>query len=138
MVTPIRQRRTLVVALVSAAALWPAGALADQSGTLIAHGTAEPASSFTTSFHQVRPASVFWLVVSETSRENLVVSWSIHCFNSPRREGGGAAGEATVNHGRWIKPVRADWIKHPALCSGTVGGAAAGSPVTVRIYASRP
>ena len=55
----------------------------------------------------------------------LEFSWSVHCFNPAHSERGGATGEATVANGHWVKRIRADWIKHPAYCSGSVEGARA-------------
>jgi hypothetical protein len=135
----MRPQRALAIAgILSSAALWPPAAGAVRYGTLVAHHAVEPASSLETTFAQVRPARIFWLVVTEPSTEQLNVTWSIRCFNSPRRESGGAMGKAIVTHGRWVKAVRANWIKHPALCSGTVAGSAAAAPALVRIYATRP
>ena len=59
----------------------------------------------------------------------------MHCYNASRRESGGASGEATVSSGHWVKHVRADWIKHPAYCTGSIVGSAASSPVLVRVFA---
>jgi hypothetical protein len=132
------QRALPIAAILSSAALWPATAGAVTYGTLVAHHAAEPAGSLETTFAQVRPARIFWLVVTEPSQKQLNITWSIHCINSPRRESGGATGKAIVTHGRWVKAVRANWIKHPAICSGAVAGSAAAAPALVRIYASGP
>jgi hypothetical protein len=135
----MRPRRALpIAAILSTLALWPTTAAAGSYGTLVADHAAEPASSLETIFDQVRPARIFWLVVTEPSREQLSVTWSVRCSSSAGRESGGATGRAIVTHGRWVKAVRANWIKHPALCSGTVTGSATGGPALVRIYAARP
>jgi hypothetical protein len=135
----MRPRRALpIAAILSSAALWPAAAAAGSYGTLVADHAAGPASSLETTFDQIRPARIFWLVVTVPSHEQLGVTWSIRCSSSAGRESGGAMGRAIVTHGRWAKAVRANWIKHPAVCSGTVTGSATGGPALVRIYATRP
>jgi hypothetical protein len=135
-VTQKRKRRlALIAVLLTTGAICPAAVASGQYGELIAHGKANTASTPATNFHHVRPAPVFWLVVTDSAEAQPEISWSIQCFNSARRESGGATGQAIVTHGRWVKRVRADWITHPALCSGGIQGSAESSPVVVRIYA---
>ncbi len=88
-----------------------------------------------TQFSHIQPPQSFLLVVTEPSKTALRFKWSVHCYNAARRESGGASGEATVSTGHWVKRVPADWIKHPAYCTGSIVGSAASSPVLVRIFA---
>jgi hypothetical protein len=135
-VSPIRQRRlTLIAVPLATAALCPAVALADTYGKLVARHSAVPSSTLETRFAHARPARSFLLVVTEPSEARLVFSWSVHCFNPAHKESGGAEGEATVTSGHWVKRVRADWIKHPVYCSGSVEGSAGINPVLVRVFA---
>ncbi|MEA2334127.1 MAG: hypothetical protein QOG40_617 [Solirubrobacteraceae bacterium] len=125
---------TLAVALVTVALL-PASAAASTHGTLVARHSAPPGSMLETQFQRVRPPGSFLLVVTEPAQTQLQFKWSVHCFSASHRASGGASGEATVSSGRWTKQIRANWIKHPAYCSGSVVGSAASSPVLVRVFA---
>jgi hypothetical protein len=125
----------LGVALVIVALL-PTSVAASTYGRLVVRHSAPAGSTLQTEFGRVRAPGSFLLVVTEPTKTQLQFKWSVHCFNATRRESGGASGEATVTSGRWIKQVRANWIKHPAYCSGSVVGSAAGSPVLVRVYAN--
>ena len=116
-------------------ALLPASVVASSYGTLVVRHTAPPGSTLETQFSGVRPPCSFLLVITEPANTQLQFKWSVHCFNAARRESGGASGEVTVTSGHWVKRVRANWIKHPARCSGSVVGAAASSPVLVRVFA---
>lgn len=135
--SPIRQRRLALIAVpLVTAALWPAvSSAAENRGKLIARHAAGPSSTLETRFVRVRPTRSFVLVVTAPSEGQLEFSWSVHCFNPAHRERGGATGEATVANGHWVKRIRADWIKHPAYCSGSVEGATGSSPVLVRVFA---
>ena len=137
MVSPIRQRPlTLTAVSLAAVALCPVSlAAADSYGRLVVRHAATPTSTLETHFVHVRPARSFFLVVTEPSEAQLVFSWSVHCFNPAGRERGGAEGKASVVNGHWVKRVRADWIKHPAYCTGSVTGSAGASPVLVRVFA---
>lgn len=137
MALPIRQRRlTLIAVPLAAAALCPAAATAAGIyGKLVVRHAAGPTATLETHFVHVRPARSFLLVVTEPSEAQLAFSWSVHCFNPARKESGGAEGEATVASGHWVKRVRANWIKHPAYCTGSVTGAAGTSAVLVRVFA---
>jgi hypothetical protein len=86
-------------------------------------------------FQRVPPPGSFLLVVTEPAETQLKFKWSLHCFGASHRASGGASGEATVSSGRWAKQIRANWIKHPAYCSGSVVGSVASSPVLVRVFA---
>jgi hypothetical protein len=125
----------LIVIPLAAVALSPADAVAGTYGKLVVRHAAGPAATLETHFVHVRPARTFLLVVTEPSALQLAFSWSVHCFNPAHRESGGAEGEATTASGHWVKRVRADWIKHPAYCTGSVTGAAGASPVLVRVFA---
>ena len=116
-------------------AVAPLDAGASFHATLIARHEVAPSASLATRFAHARPPASFLLVVSESTSAPLEFRWSLHCFSASRRESGGASGEATVSSGHWIKRVRADWIAHPADCTGTISGSAAASPVLVRMYA---
>lgn len=136
MSSAIRQRRlALIVLLLASAALSPAGVAASTYGKLVVRHVAGPAATLQTDFVHVRPARSFLLVVTEPSEVQLAFSWSVHCFNPAHRESGGAEGEATIASGHWVKRIRADWIKHPAYCTGRVTGTAGTSPVLVRVFA---
>jgi hypothetical protein len=117
------------------AGLFPATVAASGYGKLIVRNNALPASMLDAQFTHVKPPQSFLLVVTEPSKTVLRFKWSLHCYNSARRESGGANGEATVSSGHWVKRVRADWIKHPIYCTGSIAGSAASSPVLVRIFA---
>jgi hypothetical protein len=110
-------------------------AAASTYGQLIARNSASPSSPLSTQFDHVPAARSFLLVVTEPAEAQLRFTWSLHCVSSNRRESGGASGAATVSNGHWVKQVRANWIKHPAYCSGSVSGFAASSPVLVRVFA---
>jgi hypothetical protein len=113
-----------------------AGAAGAGYGRLIADGAAGAPGAGEASFHHVRPPQQFWLVLTGPAQARIRVSWSIGCFNPAHRAHGGATGQATVAHGRWVKRVRADWIAQPASCSGTVRVSAGGSRVQIHVYAS--
>jgi hypothetical protein len=104
-------------------------------GRLIVRNDALPAAVLDTHFQHVPPPRSFLLVVTEPRKSELQFKWSLRCYNNARRESGGASGEVTVSSDRWIKQVRANWIEHPAYCTGAVVGSAATSPVLVRVYA---
>jgi hypothetical protein len=132
----IRQRQLAPVAVsLLAVAFCPAVALAETYGKLIVRHSAAASTTLATRFDRVHPPQSLVLVVSEPSKAPLNFKWSVRCSNSARRESGGASGEAVVASGHWVKRVRIDWIKHPASCSGSVDGSAAGSPVLVRVFA---
>jgi hypothetical protein len=134
--SPIRQRQLAPVAVsLLAAALCPAAALAGTYGTLIVRHNAAASAALETRFDRVRPPQSFLLVVSEPSKAPLKFKWSVRCSSSTHKESGGASGEAVVASGHWVKRVRANWIKHPISCSGSIDGSAAGSPVLVRVFA---
>ena len=136
--SPIRQRHLVLVslaALAGGAITAPLSAGASSYGTLIAHRNAAPSASFATRFANVRPPRSFVLVVTEPTDAPLMFRWSLRCVGASPREHGGASGEATVSNGRWVKRVRADWIEHPALCSGGISGAATAHPVLARVFA---
>jgi hypothetical protein len=142
-------RRLALTALVvllalacSLATLCPA-ALAGRStyGRLIAQGRLD-AGVAKASFHGVRPARTYWLVVTNPNVAAIsvtgalpTIAWSVSCSDPAHKASGGATGEATIARGRWVKRVRADWIKHPAHCSGKVEGLSASSSLKIRIYA---
>jgi hypothetical protein len=117
------------------AALLPASVAASTYGTLVVRHSALPGTMLEAQFGRVRPAGSFLFVVTEPAKTQLQFKWSVHCYNAARRESGGASGEATVASGHWVKRVRANWIKHPAYCSGSVIGSAATSPVLMRVFA---
>ena len=117
------------------AALLPATVAASGYGKLIVRNNALPASMLDTQFSHIQPPQSFLLVVTEPSKTVLRFKWSVHCYSTARRESGGANGEATVSSGHWVKRIRADWIKHPAYCTGGIVGSAASSPVLVRVFA---
>jgi hypothetical protein len=126
-----------MAALLAIAALWLASSAVATGnyGKLLARHNAAPASTLETHFGRVAPSSSFLLVVTEHSRTQLDFSWSVHCFDPAHKASGGASGKATVVNGHWVKRVRADWIKHPAYCMGSVEGSASASPVLVRVFA---
>ena len=132
-----RRKLKLGAILLALTAVSPAAAGAGTGyGQLIAAGTAGAPRSGEADFHHVRPPRQFWLVLTDSAQAQISVSWSIKCFNPARRAHGGATGQATVAHGRWVKRVRADWIAKPAFCSGTVRGSAGASRVQIHVYAS--
>lgn len=133
----IRRRKLgLSAILVALTVACPATAAGAGYGRLIADGAAAAPGAGEASFHHVRPPRQFWLVLTDPAQAQIRVSWSINCFNPAHRAHGGAAGQATVARGRWVKRVRADWIAKPAFCSGTVRGSAGASPVQIHVYAS--
>lgn len=117
------------------AAVTPLYAGASGYGRLVARRAASPSASLTTRFSHVRPPGSFLLVVTERTSATLTFQWELRCVSASHRESGGASGEATVSDGRWVKRVRANWIAHPAECTGAISGSAAASPVLVRVYA---
>jgi hypothetical protein len=119
-----------------AVTLLAASADASTYGRLIVRNDAMPSSALDTRFAHISPPRSFLLVVTEPAKTKLQFTWSLHCYNAARRESGGASGEATVTTGRWVKQVRANWIAHPAYCTGGVTGSATGNPVLVRIFAN--
>jgi hypothetical protein len=123
--------------LAFALAAMPTGAPAATSGygKLIASSRDGTASTAEADFHLVSQPRVFWLLVSDRTGAKVTISWSISCVNAARGERGGAAGKATIGSGRWVKRIRADWIKRPAACSGVVRGSAGRSPVQIHVYA---
>lgn len=104
-------------------------------GRLIVRNNATPASALDTRFARVPPPRSFLLVVTEPAKTKLQFTWSLHCYNAARRESGGSSGEVTVTTGHWVKQVRANWIAHPAYCTGGVTGSPTGAPVLIRIFA---
>jgi hypothetical protein len=135
--SPNRQRLpALAAASVACVALGAAPAAAGTYGTLIARHSAAPAATLETHFDGVRAASSFLLVVTEPAREPLSFTWSLRCEGANHRESGGASGRATIANGHWIKRISPHWIEHPATCSGSISGVAAGTPVLVRVFAA--
>jgi hypothetical protein len=133
----IRQRAPALIAFcVAALAATATPAAASSYGELIVRHDAAPSTTLATNFTNVRPKGSFLLVVTEPTETPLSFRWSIRCVSATRREHGGASGTATVSNGHWVKRVRTSWIKHPASCSGSVEGAAASSPVLVRVFAA--
>lgn len=132
------RRRKLELSAILLALTAPCSAAAATAGygQLIAGGAAGTPGAGVADFHHVRPPQQFWLVLTGSAQAQIRVSWSISCFNPAHRAHGGAAGQATVAHGHWVKRVRADWIANPAFCSGTVRGSAGGSRVLIHVYAS--
>jgi hypothetical protein len=135
---PIRRRKLKLSAILLALiAVCPAtDAAAAGYGRLIADGAAVAPGAGEADFHHVRPPQQFWLVLTDSAQAEIRLKWSISCFDPAHRAHGGAAGQATVAHGRWVKRVRADWIARPAFCSGTVRGSAGASRVQIHVYAS--
>jgi hypothetical protein len=128
--------RTLSVALLSFAVACPAALGAQgEYGKLIAQGKLGAGGTPKASFHGVRPARVFWLVVTNPAGPSLGVTWSVSCSDPAHKASGGATGEATIAHGHWAKRVRADWIKHPSYCSGRVEGLTGSGPLKIRVFA---
>ncbi len=134
---PNRQRALLpVAASLACVALGATPAIAGTYGKLIVRHSAAPAETFETHFNNVRAARTFLLVVTEPAREPLSFRWSLHCDGPNHRESGGASGRATIANGHWVKWISPHWIKHPVTCSGSISGAAAGTPVLVRVFAA--
>jgi hypothetical protein len=117
-------------------ALGAAPAVAGTYGKLIVRHSAGPAETLETHFSNVRAARSFLLVVTEPAREPISFTWSLHCDGANHRESGGASGRATIANGHWVKRISPHWIQHPARCSGSVAGVAAGTPVLVRVFAA--
>jgi hypothetical protein len=115
--------------------LGAASAAAETYGKLIVRHSAAPAATLETRFDRVRAASSFLLVVTEPVREPLSFTWSVRCDGANHRESGGASGRATIANGHWVKRISPDWIEHPATCSGSISGVAAGTPVLIRVFA---
>ena len=135
-ISPNRTRLlTLVAAPLTWAVLCPAAVSAETYGKLVARHSSAPSTMLETRFGPVRPARSFLLVVTEPTKDQLNFSWAVHCYDSAHRESGGASGQVTVGTGHWVKRVRANWIKSPVSCSGSVSGSAATSPVLVRVFA---
>jgi hypothetical protein len=134
----IRRRKLELSAILLAltAGCPAADAAAAGYGTLIAGGGARALDVGVANFHHVRPPQQFWLVLTDSAQAQIRVSWSISCFSPAHRAHGGAAGQATVAHGRWVKRVRANWIANPAFCSGTIRGSAGDGRVQIHVYAS--
>src|ERR1700744_1732191 len=116
------RQRLLAFIMLPLASAGPAtaSASAETYGKLLARHSALPSGSLETHFLHARPPRSFVLVVTEPTKEQLNFTWSVHCASSGRRESGGASGRASVANGHWVKRVRADWIKHPASCSGSI------------------
>jgi hypothetical protein len=126
----------LSIALLSLAVACPAAIGArSEYGKLVAQGKLDATGTPKASFHGVRPARVFWLVVTNPAGPSLGVTWSVSCSNPAHKASGGATGEATIAHGHWAKRVRADWIKHPSYCSGRVEGLTDSGSLKIRVYA---
>jgi hypothetical protein len=124
-----------LAAITTSAALCSASsAAAENYGRLLVRDSAAPTTSFATAFSHVRPARSFLLVVTEPNTEPLDFKWSVHCVGSKPKESGGAFGRARVASGHWVKRIQPRWIKHPVSCSGRIEGAAAASPVLVRVF----
>ena len=135
MISLIPRRLVTLAPVLAIAALLPASVAASTYGTLVVRHSALPGTMLEAQFGRVPSAGSFLLVVTEPAKTQLQFKWSVHCYNAARRESGGASGEATIASGHWVKRVRANWIKHPAYCSGSVIGSAATSPVLVRVFA---
>lgn len=138
MARPARTRPFALIAAIAAigvAASTSLSAEANTYGKLLARHQAAPATSLETSFTSTTPPESFLLVVTQPARTALEVRWSVHCAGASHHERGGASGRALTSSGHWVKRVRADWIKHPASCAGSISGSAASSPVLVRVFA---
>jgi hypothetical protein len=132
-----RQRLPAVLATsLACVTLAGAPAAAESYGKLIVRHSAAPAATLETRFEKVRAASSFLLVVTEPAREPLSFTWSLRCDGANHRESGGASGRATIANGHWVKRISPHWIEHPATCSGSISGVAAGTPVLVRVFAA--
>jgi hypothetical protein len=135
--SPNRQRLLgPAAATLACAALGAAPAVAGTYGKLIARHSAAPAETLETHFSHVDAARSFVLVVTEPAREPLSFTWSLRCSGANHRERGGASGRATIANGHWVKRISPHWIEHPATCSGSIAGVAAGTPVLVRVFAA--
>lgn len=132
------RQRLLAPAATSLAcvALGAAPAVAGTYGKLIVRHSAAPAETLETHFSNVRAARSFLLVVTEPAHEPLSFTWSLRCEGANHRESGGASGRATIANGHWVKRISPHWIQHPATCSGSVAGVAAGTSVLVRVFAA--
>lgn len=135
---PSNRQRLLAPAATSLAcvALGAAPAVAGTYGKLIVRHSVAPAATLETHFSNVPAARSFLLVVTEPAREPLSFTWSLRCDGANHRESGGASGRATIANGHWVKRISPLWIEHPARCSGSVAGVAAGTPVLVRVFAA--
>jgi hypothetical protein len=134
--SPNRQRLIALTAASSACvALSCAPASAETYGRLIVRHNAAPATALETRFSRVRAVDSFLFVVTEPTREPLSFTWSVRCSSADHRESGGASGRATIANGHWVKRIFPNWIKHPSSCSGSIEGAAAATPVLVRVFA---
>ena len=125
-----------IAAITTSAAICPAIAASETYGRLIVRHSATPTTAVATTFSHGRPPRSFLLVVTEPNKEPLNFKWSVHCVGSGPKESGGASGRASVASGHWVKRIQPRWIKHPVSCSGTIEGAAAASPVLVRVFAA--
>lgn len=135
--SPNRQRLLVpTAAFFACVALGAAPAGAGTYGKLIVRHNAAPAATLETRFSNVRATESFVLVVTEPAREPLSFSWSLRCDGASHHERGGASGRATIANGHWVKRISPDWIAHPATCSGSIGGVAAGTSVLVRVFSA--
>jgi hypothetical protein len=136
-VSPTRQRLLAPIATVAAlgaTAIAPSVSGASTYGRLIARSDAAPAAPLEARFVRVRPPITFVLVVTEPTNAPLIFRWSLRCVGISGRESGGASGTATVSGNHWVKRVRANWIKHPTTCSGSVSGSARANSVLARVF----
>jgi hypothetical protein len=140
MVVPTTRAREHVLTVVVAIVLGALATTAPRAGArtygrLIVRNAVAPSTSLQTGFSGVRPPDSFLLVVTETTDAPLEFRWSLHCASASHRESGGAEGAAVVSSGHWVKRVRANWIKHPATCMGSISGASGVSATLVRVFA---
>jgi hypothetical protein len=91
-------------------------------GKPIALGKISSPTTARAHFHHVRPAQTFELVLMAPAKAQVNVTWTVDCYDPAHNASGGAKGQATIVNGYWSKRVRADWIKHPEYCSGSVVG----------------
>jgi hypothetical protein len=124
-----RRRVTLVgvlSVLIAVCSFGGSGALAFASsgatGKPIALGVITTPSTARAHFHHVRPAPTFSLVLTAPAKSQVNVTWTVVCYDPARKSSGGATGQATITNGHWSKLVRANWVMHPAYCSGSVVG----------------
>jgi hypothetical protein len=134
----IRRRQLKLSAILLALGALSPGAVAADSGygTLIARGASGTLATGAANFDHVRAPRLFWLVLTDSPGAQIRVSWSISCFDPAHRAHGGAAGQATVARGRWVKRIRANWITRPVFCSGVVRASTDSPPVQIHVYAS--
>jgi hypothetical protein len=125
-----QRRRSLAsgtIALLASASLLAsvapgASAASTGQGKQIAQGGIVNSTTARAHFHNVRPARSFLLTLTAPLATEVNVVWTITCYSQTRKTSGGATGLATVTSGHWSKLVRANWIKNPASCSGSVVG----------------